>query len=194
MSDISYTWFPKDWTYSDKTFGLTLPQRGLYRELIDLAMVNDNKIEIKIEIWARKWNSSKEEIAEILGQLEDMDLIKVNQYISVPSCAKRIAFGKQARKNGAKGGRPVKKKEEETIKKVKADNSLEARKKRFANDLRPFATEFGKQLLTTFYNYWTEHGPRDKRMRFEKQASFDPKRRLQTWRKNEMEFKSKGKL
>ena len=36
----------------------------------------------------------------------------------------------------------------------------------------------------SFIEYWTERGENDRKMRFEKQASFDIKRRLLTWRNN----------
>jgi hypothetical protein len=35
-----------------------------------------------------------------------------------------------------------------------------------------------------FLEYWTEHGQSDKKMRFEKQTSFNIKRRLTTWKNN----------
>jgi len=37
---------------------------------------------------------------------------------------------------------------------------------------------------TSFIEYWTERGENDRKMRFEKQASFDIKRRLLTWKSN----------
>ena len=36
-------------------------------------------------------------------------------------------------------------------------------------------------MLKDFFEYWTEHGPKDKKMRYEKQTSFDISRRLKTW-------------
>lgn len=44
---------------------------------------------------------------------------------------------------------------------------------------------------TSFIEYWTEHGENDRKMRFEKQASFDIKRRLLTWRNNKIKFNGK---
>ena len=38
-------------------------------------------------------------------------------------------------------------------------------------------------MITEFYDYWTEHSPNDKKMRHEKQTSFDVNRRLKTWLK-----------
>ena len=47
MAKLGYTWYPKDWGNSDSVFELSLCERGLYREFIDFAMLNDNKTEIK---------------------------------------------------------------------------------------------------------------------------------------------------
>ena len=43
--------------------------------------------------------------------------------------------------------------------------------------------DYDVQMIIEFNDYWTEHGPRDKKMRFEKQSSFDISRRLKTWQK-----------
>ena len=38
-------------------------------------------------------------------------------------------------------------------------------------------------MINEFYLYWTEHGEKDKKMRFEKQTSFDINLRLINWNK-----------
>ena len=42
-------------------------------------------------------------------------------------------------------------------------------------------------MIKDFYEYWTEHSINDKKMRFEKQTSFDISRRLKTWLRNSKE-------
>jgi len=39
-----------------------------------------------------------------------------------------------------------------------------------------------------FFEYWTEHGKDDKKMRFEKEKTFGLSRRLATWHKNQAKF------
>ena len=39
-------------------------------------------------------------------------------------------------------------------------------------------------MIEEFSEYWLEHSPNDKKMRYEKQVSFDVSRRLKTWFKN----------
>ena len=104
---FNYTWYPYDWMSSEKVFDLTLVQRGLYRELIDLCMTEDNKVKINFNGWARKYNSSVEEIVCILPILEELDLIIVeDDYLSIPSCENRLNKITTARENGSKGGAP----------------------------------------------------------------------------------------
>lgn len=50
-------------------------------------------------------------------------------------------------------------------------------------------SDYSEDMLTDFFNYWSQHGENDKKMLFEKQRSFEIKKRLQTWKKNESKFK-----
>jgi len=42
-------------------------------------------------------------------------------------------------------------------------------------------------MIRECYEYWTEHGEHDKKMRFEKQSSFNIELRLRRWNKNVQE-------
>lgn len=66
--------------------------------------------------------------------------------------------------------------------------SISDRKETFKNLLSPFENLYDKNLLNDFCAYWTEHGINDKKMRFEKEKSFEVGRRLGTWKKNEKNF------
>jgi hypothetical protein len=59
--------------------------------------------------------------------------------------------------------------------------SIEERKLKFADALKPFLDEYGRLLLNDFYGYWTEHGEQDKKLRFEKEKTFGISQRLKTW-------------
>ena len=113
--------------------------------------------------------------------------------------------------NGSKGGRPKKnpiktetkpklnpiESETKGIRedKIKEDNIIKQeiflRKKNFANQLADHQSKYSKDMLNEFYLYWTEHGTNDKKMRFEKQTSFDVSRRLNNWLKNSVKFDNK---
>lgn len=69
----------------------------------------------------------------------------------------------------------------------------EQRQKDFMDDLAPFVAKYGKEMVRKFFNHWTEKSPRGKKMRFEKEPTFDPALRLAKWRSNEIEWgKSKS--
>ena len=48
--------------------------------------------------------------------------------------------------------------------------------------------------LTDFCDYWTEHGENDKKMRFEKEKSFDINLRLKKWIARKNNFKTEQKI
>lgn len=56
------------------------------------------------------------------------------------------------------------------------------------------ASELGFLDLANFIDYWTEKSPRGKKMRFEKQSTFDVKRRMQRWMKNGFNDKKKSSV
>ena len=69
--------------------------------------------------------------------------------------------------------------------------SIAERKMNFANQLAIYKKDYSKDILNEFYLYWTEHGVNDKKMRFEKQTSFEVSRRLNNWLKNSVKFDTK---
>jgi hypothetical protein len=75
-------------------------------------------------------------------------------------------------------------------------NTIQSRKLTFSQSTsKLFDSEFpnDKHHLDDFVEYWTEHGDRDKKMRFEKQKSFSTSRRVKTWIKNNFNNNRNGK-
>jgi hypothetical protein len=70
----------------------------------------------------------------------------------------------------------------------KVINNIDSRKTSFANSIKPFLETYGKEMCTEFYKYWTEHGEKDKKMRFEKEKTFGIKQRLDRWKSNKSKF------
>jgi hypothetical protein len=60
-------------------------------------------------------------------------------------------------------------------------DSIEERKSKFYASLSLFVDEYPKKMLREFYDYWTEHGVKDKKLRFEKEKTFGIEQRLRTW-------------
>ena len=63
-------------------------------------------------------------------------------------------------------------------------DTLEVRKHAFGEKLIPYMKQYGKALIREFFDYWTEHNENGKKMRFEKEKTFEISRRLARWSKN----------
>jgi hypothetical protein len=207
MAKLGYTWYPKDWGNSESVFEMTLSERGLYRELIDLAMLNNNETEIKHDVWSRKYAISVDELKLILDKLVALNVIKINGvHLFIPSCEPRLNLsrgGKSSKptetslKNLSKPtSEPISKptseqiereRERESKKKVKENNIVE-RKLKFSTSLQPFLNKYGKDLLINFYKYWTEENKSGTKFKQELEQTWNLERRLETWSANELKF------
>ena len=63
-------------------------------------------------------------------------------------------------------------------------DTLEVRKHTFGEKLIPYMKQYGKALIREFFDYWTEHNENGKKMRFEKEKTFEISLRLARWSKN----------
>ena len=63
--------------------------------------------------------------------------------------------------------------------------SREEREQDFREQADKFIPEYGRKMIDAFCDYWTEFG--GKKMRFEKEKTWELKRRLQTWKRNDDE-------
>lgn len=103
MAKLGYTFYPKDWGNSESVFELKLHERGLYRELMDLAYLNDNKTEIKKDTWVRKFGCTIDELDSILNRLFELKLIEYKKdLIFIPSCESRLSLSR-----GGKSSKPT---------------------------------------------------------------------------------------
>ena len=71
---------------------------------------------------------------------------------------------------------------------LKNNKNIEERKEEFKNSLKNYVSKYGNDMLNAFYDYWTEHGINDKKMKFEKEKTFGIPNRLATWKRNESKF------
>lgn len=63
------------------------------------------------------------------------------------------------------------------------NEALEARKHAFGEKLIPYIEQYGKTLIREFFDFWTEHNENGKKMRFEKEKTFEISKRLARWSK-----------
>lgn len=65
--------------------------------------------------------------------------------------------------------------------KINKKESIDIRKNKFYDSLVPFVDKYSKEMLKDFFIYWSEHGEKDIKMRFEKEKTFGVEARLRTW-------------
>lgn len=64
--------------------------------------------------------------------------------------------------------------------------TIDERRADFGESLRPYLMEYGKDMLNKFYRYWAvQEGAK---MKWEKQGSWDLKKRLDNWKRNDEEW------
>lgn len=68
--------------------------------------------------------------------------------------------------------------------KNKNKNTLGVRKSDFYKKVGEHVDKYPKEMLRDFFEYWSEYGENDIKMRFEKEKTFGLSRRLSTWFKN----------
>ena len=69
-----------------------------------------------------------------------------------------------------------------------AATRLDDRKKEFYNSVFALAVSYSDEMLTNFYEYWSECNKSNTKMRFELERTWDIKRRLKVWASREMQF------
>lgn len=97
-----FTFYPKDWQSSKNVFQLTLEEKGLYIELIQLAYQTGNQVEENIPLWSRLFACSEDSLKKIIVRLSYLGLIAIKRNtnsntISVPSVSKRLSKSEKAR-------------------------------------------------------------------------------------------------
>jgi hypothetical protein len=75
--------------------------------------------------------------------------------------------------------------QQEKVKEKEKVQDVNTRKARFYESLTEYIGQYKKETLRDFFEYWSEHGKNDKKMRFEKEKSFSISRRLKRWTKND---------
>ena len=67
------------------------------------------------------------------------------------------------------------------LKKTTPPKTILERKEDFKEKVKGYVNDFDKQELINFYEYWSEAGENDKKMRFEKETSFNCNLRIKKW-------------
>lgn len=118
---LGYTWYPKDFASDPDVMLMTAAERGIYRDLIDLAYQTNNCIKYSFDALARYTNGTAIEVKKVLQMKGKED----GDHWKIPSCDKRLKIIKrnsQNGKNNKKETEPVL--ESELLNKVEVQNEV----------------------------------------------------------------------
>lgn len=73
-----------------------------------------------------------------------------------------------------------------------SETDISARVERFKIELSKYIPLYGRDMLNEFFAYWTEGNRSGRKMRFELEKTWDTKRRLDRWAKNNQKFNRNG--
>lgn len=146
------------------TFGSTSVERRLNER-------NEKSLKAKRSAELR-WKNKKETDANALQPQTDGNAIKEKK-------------GNEIKENESKVDSSV---EVSTSPPKQTKKTIDERKQIFYDKVAEFKNDYSKEMLRNFFEYWTEHGDDDHKMRFEKQKTFGISLRLKTWDKNDKTF------
>ena len=69
--------------------------------------------------------------------------------------------------------------------------TIEQRKQAFYESLLPYRSQYDASLLEKFFEYWTEQGRTNKKLRFELERTFEVGKRLARWASNDNNFNNR---
>lgn len=70
----------------------------------------------------------------------------------------------------------------------KERESIEERKNKFQLELSKYIPQYGKPMILDFYEYWSETNSNGKKMRFEKEKTWELSKRLKRWSDNNNKY------
>lgn len=212
MSQLGFTFYPKDWWTSDSFFLLQPYERYIYLECLFIMYSQDGWMsKNKLIVERRLGTTIKDEVWKKITDL----FISDGEKLTHKSVNARMRKTLSNRENGLKGGRPPKPKEPnletqqnpplEIEEEIEKEKKIEVEKKEsvvvptqtskiksfkvftkddFKNSIAENAKGFEKEMLNKFYQYWTEPSPSGK-MRFQLEKTWETARRLNNWRSRE---------
>jgi uncharacterized protein YdaU (DUF1376 family) len=193
MEKLGYTFYPKDYISDPDVMMMTPAERGVYRDLIDLAYMHDNQIKYNLFQLSRYCNCTEKEVQDVLN----LKGKKVGEFWTIPSCEKRIAKAKVNRENGGKGGRPPKPKDNPnnnpTNNPNNNPNKTQTKRQRERESEKEIESESEKEIETEFIPFWDEFLAYavDKKPKVNKQ---DLKLKYEAWRESGWKVNRAGKM
>lgn len=187
--DPAFLFYPGDWLGGTMTFNRA--HKGAYMDLL-MAQFNQGCL-------------SQQDVKDVLGSdyepmwesklkakfKQDENRNFYNEKLLAEQ-KKRKDFTQSRRKNLEHKGDHVKDHTGTRMENEDVNVNIDERKNEFINKVAVFKEKYSRDLLIEFCHYWMEHNENGKKMKFEKQDTFNIGMRLQTWKRNNDKF-NKGK-
>ena len=116
------------------------------------------------------------------------NIIALSNFNKAPTEALDKAIIKHASKQSESTGESIDSIDKQVNKETNNKETIEHRKLKFADTLKPFLSNFSKDMLNDFYRYWTEPNKSGTKFRQELEKAWDLQRRLDTWAKRDNTF------
>lgn len=188
--DPAFLFYPGDWLGG--TMGMTFEQKGCYFELLMLQFNSGKFTEQQAKqllgfSFQTSWKFIKTKFetdgAYFWNIKLDAEKLKRKEF----TASRRNNLHKSTHMGNHKAELMENENENRNI------SGIEDRKAKFINDVGLFRNKYDVSLLAKFAQYWIEHNPKGKKMRFEMEKVFDINRRLSTWKSNDNKFSKHGK-
>lgn len=139
-----------------------------------------------LEGWAKEWKVDKSTVRRFF------DLLKNDKMIVTENVKKttRLTVCNYASYNGERHAKQLRRNPNNNDKNINTNTlskDIEAKQKVFYNALVPFVSEYGKEMLRSFYEYWSEPCKNGKEIKWERESTWDLKLRLSRWKRNQRE-------
>lgn len=155
---------------------------------------------LSLDNWAKRWGWDKSKVRRFIDLLKNDGMIclktdNITTHLTVCKYETYQDIGnadetrtKHKRNSNEKQTKPIKEEEKELNNK----KNIEDRKLKFSETLKPFLEIYGKDLLNSFYKYWTEPNKSNTKFKMELEETWSLERRLERWAKNEKDFTKQG--
>lgn len=148
--------------------------------------------ELNKELLSGDFDCETELLNDIIEYCLKLNLLVIeNEFLMCSNLSKRFAgllTKRKTHRNRVMSAHNTQSKVKESKVNKSIVKNIKDRKADFKKSLHPFLEKYQTEILNDFFSYWTEHGEKDKKMRFEKEKSFGISRRLSTWAKNQKKF------
>ncbi len=178
---------------------------GIYFYILEQLAQANGRLPLKIlPVLAMQAQTTADKVAAVIKNY-DLFILTENEFFSA-RLMQQIAWRLDAREYGREGGLKSGKNRKCALNeggvqipfeglgskgdkgdKGKEIKDTDIRRQVFYENLVPFITKYKKEILREFFEYWTEIGDGQKKMRFERERVFQLSKRLARWQKNEVE-------